>query len=80
MSSDKYIHSDVENRIYSYWEKNGLFKPKENSKKFSIVIPPPNVTDVQKAMLDSMKINQPYGQIVICPRHILQCIKIGSMR
>ena len=32
MSSDKYIHSDVENRIYSYWEKNGLFKPKENSK------------------------------------------------
>ncbi len=39
MSSDKYIHSDVENRIYSYWEKNGLFKPKENSKKFSIVIP-----------------------------------------
>ena len=44
MSSDKYIHSDVEDRIYSYWEKNELFKPKENSKKFSIVIPPPNVT------------------------------------
>ena len=44
MSSDKYIHSDVEDKIYSYWEKNNLFKPKENSKKFSIVIPPPNVT------------------------------------
>ena len=44
MSSDKYIHSDVEDRIYSYWEKNGLFKPKKNSKKYSIVIPPPNVT------------------------------------
>jgi valyl-tRNA synthetase len=44
MSSDKYIHSDVEDKIYSYWEKNGLFKPKENSNKFSIVIPPPNVT------------------------------------
>ena len=44
MSSDKYIHSDVEDRIYSYWEKNGLFRPKENTKKFSIVIPPPNVT------------------------------------
>ena len=44
MSNDKYIHSDVEDRIYSYWEKNELFKPKENSKKFSIVIPPPNVT------------------------------------
>ena len=44
MSNDKYIHSEVENKIYSYWEKNELFKPKENSKKFSIVIPPPNVT------------------------------------
>ena len=44
MSSDKYIHSDVEDKIYSYWEKNRLFKPKKNSKKFSIVIPPPNVT------------------------------------
>jgi valyl-tRNA synthetase len=44
MSNDKYIHSDIEDKIYSYWEKNELFKPKENLKKFSIVIPPPNVT------------------------------------
>ena len=44
MSLDKYIHSDVEDNIYSYWEKNNLFKPKKNNKKFSIVIPPPNVT------------------------------------
>ncbi len=44
MNSDKYIHSEVEDNIYSYWEKNELFKPKKNSKKFSIVIPPPNVT------------------------------------
>ncbi len=44
MSLDKYIHSDVEDLIYSYWEKNNLFKPKKNKKKFSIVIPPPNVT------------------------------------
>jgi len=44
MSSDKYNHSEVENRIYSYWEKNNLFKPKKNKKKFSIVIPPPNIT------------------------------------
>ena len=35
---------DVEDKIYSYWEKNEFFKPKENSKKFSVVIPPPNVT------------------------------------
>ena len=44
MSTDKYIHSKVEDKIYSYWEKNRLFKPKPNKQKFSIVIPPPNVT------------------------------------
>ena len=44
MISDKYIHSKVEDKIYTYWEKNKLFKPQKNSKKFSIVIPPPNVT------------------------------------
>ena len=35
MNSDKYIHSEVEDNIYSYWEKNELFKPKKNSKKYS---------------------------------------------
>ena len=44
MSSDKYIHIEVENKIYSYWENNNLFKPKKNKKTFSIVIPPPNIT------------------------------------
>ena len=44
MSNDKYIHTDVEDKIYSYWEKNNLFKPTKNNKKFSVVIPPPNVT------------------------------------
>ena len=44
METDKYIHSKVEDKIYAYWEKNELFKPQKNSKKFSIVIPPPNVT------------------------------------
>ena len=44
MLTDKYIHSKVEDKIYTYWEKNKLFKPQKNSKKFSIVIPPPNVT------------------------------------
>ena len=44
MKADKYTHSEVENKIYSYWQKNNLFKPKKNKKKFSIVIPPPNVT------------------------------------
>ena len=44
MSKDKYTHLGSEDRIYFYWEKNNLFKPKPNKKKFSIVIPPPNVT------------------------------------
>jgi len=44
MNEDKYLHSEVEDKIYSYWEKNNLFKPTKNKKKFSIVIPPPNVT------------------------------------
>jgi len=44
MSEDKYVHLEVEEEIYSYWEKNNLFKPIKNKKKFSIVIPPPNVT------------------------------------
>ena len=30
MSSEKYTHSiKVENKIYSYWGKKGLFKPKK---------------------------------------------------
>ena len=33
MSFDKYNHSEVENRIYKYWEKNNLFKPKKNKKR-----------------------------------------------
>jgi len=44
MNIDKYNHTQIEDNIYSYWEKNNLFKPKKNKKKFSIVIPPPNVT------------------------------------
>jgi len=44
MNEDKYNHSLVEDKIYSYWEKNNLFKPIKNKKKFSIVIPPPNIT------------------------------------
>ena len=44
MSLSKYNHKKVESRIYSFWEKNNLFKPKKNKKAFSIVIPPPNVT------------------------------------
>ena len=44
MKIDKYDHQIVEKKIYKYWENNNLFKPKKNKKKFSIVIPPPNIT------------------------------------
>ena len=45
MQNSNYNHIKVENEIYDYWEKNKFFKPKKNNKKrFSIVIPPPNVT------------------------------------
>ena len=44
MKFDKYNHHITEDKIYKYWESNNLFKPRKNKKKFSIVIPPPNVT------------------------------------
>ncbi|KAK5579113.1 hypothetical protein RB653_008792 [Dictyostelium firmibasis] len=36
----------VEELKYKYWQDNGLFKPKSNNggEKFSMVLPPPNVT------------------------------------
>ena len=41
-----YNPHQVEEKWYEFWEKKGLFRPKEGSSKppFSIVIPPPNVT------------------------------------
>jgi len=45
MENSNYNHTNIENEIYKYWEKNNFFKAKKNKKKhFSIVIPPPNVT------------------------------------
>ena len=42
----KYNHLVEEKKISNYWIKNNCFKPKKNksNKKFSIVIPPPNIT------------------------------------
>ncbi len=41
-----YDPSEIEDRLYKYWDESGFFKPdNDKSKKpFSIVIPPPNVT------------------------------------
>jgi len=43
-----YNPQDVEEKWYSYWEKNGFFKAdsKTSKKSYTIVIPPPNVTGV----------------------------------
>ena len=34
MNNDKYIHSEIEDKIYSYWEINNLFKPTKIKKNF----------------------------------------------
>ena len=44
MNNEKYNHTKVEDKIYTYWINNNLFAPKKNLKSYSIIIPPPNVT------------------------------------
>jgi len=45
MIDTKYNPSEAEKRIYNTWESEGLFKSLESTgEKFSIVMPPPNVT------------------------------------
>jgi valyl-tRNA synthetase len=47
---DKTYNPSFENEIYLQWQNSGYFKPKSdtqkgaNAKKFSMVIPPPNIT------------------------------------
>ena len=46
MEFKKYNHLKEEKIIFDYWIKNNCFKPKKTklNKKFSVVIPPPNIT------------------------------------
>jgi len=45
MIDTKYNPSEAEKRIYNTWESKGFFKsPQAKGEKFSIVMPPPNVT------------------------------------
>ncbi len=39
---------DLEKKWYQFWEKNGYFKPRENTsqKPFTVLMPPPNVTGI----------------------------------
>ena len=43
MSSGKYNHKKVENKIYSYWEKISYLNPEKKKILFNCN-PPPNVT------------------------------------
>ena len=40
----QYKPKEIEERIYKSWEKTQSFLAKESTSKFSIVLPPPNVT------------------------------------
>ncbi len=44
--SKQYSPSELEDRLYSEWERKGYFKPSEDKGKptYTIVIPPPNIT------------------------------------
>lgn len=47
----KYTPKEVETKWYAFWEKSGFFTPKKDlslprDKRFTIVIPPPNVTGI----------------------------------
>ncbi|MCX7959030.1 MAG: class I tRNA ligase family protein, partial [Deltaproteobacteria bacterium] len=47
MLDKNYNPAEIEKRWYDFWIKNNVFSPDKNSKqnrRFSIVIPPPNVT------------------------------------
>ncbi len=41
-----YSATDIEDRIYSWWEESGFFhdEPDENKEPFCIMMPPPNIT------------------------------------
>lgn len=39
-----YNPKEVEKRIYAFWEENGYCHPERKGKKFTIAIPPPNIT------------------------------------
>ncbi|WP_456400576.1 valine--tRNA ligase [Mesoaciditoga sp.] len=39
-----YSPEDIEKKWYEKWKENGVFKPEKGNGKFSMVIPPPNIT------------------------------------
>ena len=49
--SKKYDPSGIEKKWYGFWEENGFFKADPDCDKppFSVVLPPPNVTEIGRA-------------------------------
>lgn len=39
-----YNHTETEDEIYKFWEENNYFKPSGVGEKYTIVMPPPNIT------------------------------------
>ena len=39
-----YNHIETEDEIYKFWEENKYFRPSETGEKYTIVMPPPNIT------------------------------------
>lgn len=39
-----YSHREVESKWYAYWAQGGYFRPTGSGPRFSMVIPPPNIT------------------------------------
>ena len=44
--SAHYIHKDIEKKWYAYWHRHGFFDsaPKAGKKKYTVIMPPPNIT------------------------------------
>ena len=44
--SSHYIHKDIEKKWYAYWHRHGFFDsaPKAGKKKYTVIMPPPNIT------------------------------------
>ncbi|MBT1247811.1 MULTISPECIES: valine--tRNA ligase [unclassified Thermosipho (in: thermotogales)] len=40
----RYAPNKIEKKLYSFWLEKGYFSPKKDGPKYSIVIPPPNIT------------------------------------
>ena len=50
----KYEPSAVEQKWYDYWQKSGFFHSEPDERlPYSVVIPPPNVTDRKSTRLNS---------------------------